>query len=163
MARARTAPRTAAALIAVVVAAGLAGCSATNPITTQVSYNPSDGVATEIGDVRAGNVLILAAEEGAPGTVLGYLVNDGTRDVQVRLAVDGEQVLEDALPAGATMLLGPDHTDVVVDRVPAAPGDLVPITLSSSAGSVTVSVPVLDATLPQYADVVPAAGDADAG
>lgn len=163
MARARTAPRTAAAIVAVAVAAGLAGCSTTNTITTQLSYNPSDGVGAEVGDVRAGNVLILTAEQGATGTVLGYLVNDGTGDVQVRLAVDGQQVLEDALPAGATILLGPDHTDVVVDRVPVAPGDLVPVTLSSDAGSVTVSVPVLDATLPQYADVVPAAGDTDAG
>lgn len=159
MARALTAPRSAAVLVAVVVATGLTGCSATNTITTQVSYNPSDGVAAEVGHVRAGNVLILAAEQGAPGTVLGYLVNDGTGDVQVRLAVDGEQVLEDALPAGGTMLLGPDHTDVAVDRVPVAPGGLVPVTLSSAAGNVTVSVPVLDATLPQYADVIPAPED----
>ena len=143
-----------AAALAVV----LSGCSATNEITTRNEYAASDGVRAELGDVVMGNLLVLTSAEGEAGTVLGSLTNNGQSDVEITLGV-GEGGAQDPidLPAGGTVLLGPEQdVELEVDSVPAAPGALVDVTVTSDAGgSSTVRVPVLDGTLAEYADLVP--------
>ncbi len=140
------------------VALALAGCSATNEITTSRAYEPSDGIGVEVGDVRAGNLLVVATAEGGPGAVVGYLTNSGDDTVQVSVAPEGadDQGTQVRVPAGATVLLGPDHEPVDLDAVPAAPGGTVPLALVvDGRRSAVVAVPVLDGTLPEYADLVP--------
>ena len=129
--------RTLSAAAAVAAIAVLAGCSATNPITTSFDYDPSDGVSQRLGDVRVGNLLLLTAEEGGAGTFVGFVANGGGQ------------------PAAVVIALGGDET-VDVEAVPAAPGSKVDVTVTTDvSGAATVQVPVLDGTLPEYADLLP--------
>lgn len=146
--------RLAVAALAVLAVAPLAACQSSTPITTK-DYAASDGVAATLGTVRAGNLLVLAAKDGAPGTVLGSLTNDGTASVTVQVGPADDPTSIDVAP-GATALLGPDGTEVPVAAVPVAPGALMELRLAATTeGTTTVQVPVLDGTLPYYATLVP--------
>lgn len=155
-------PTRLAGVLVGVLALVLAGCS---PITTQGAYAASDGARAELADqVRAENLLIVAAAEGDPGVLAGGVTNLGSTPTTVSVSV-GEQTVELPIEAGHTVLLGaPDaqesatmrRADVIVEAVPGPPGSLVPVALSTpESGSMTVSVPVLDGTLPEYAALLP--------
>ncbi|WP_456786753.1 hypothetical protein [Cellulomonas sp. P5_C5] len=160
-------PRTlrVAALVVGVAVAGLtiAGCSATNQITTQNLYSASDGVRFVLGDVRGSNLHVLVEAEGDPGTLQGGLINDSNEDRSVTLAIgDDESVVQ--LGPKETVLLGVSDaelegfTEVTFPSIDAPPGGLVPITISTPEdGSIVEQVPVLDGTLPEYASQVPTA------
>lgn len=140
----------------------LSGCSATNPITTQDEYAASDGVRATIGEIRADNLLLLSAGQGEPGVLHGGLVNDGVEDERVTLTFEGAEPIVVEVPGGATVLLdGTDedgHADVRVEALDGVPGGVVPLTLETATwGSVSLDVPVLDGTLPEYATLVPTA------
>lgn len=170
-------PARAAALVVGLTAGlvALAGCSASNPITTQKPYSASDGVRIVLSDtLSAENLLVLTAAKGEAGTLLGALTNNGTDTERVSIAADGADDVTVRVPAGATVLLTPDDTpdgaetsgttgparqDVALSTVPVAPGAVLSVTLSSgAAGTHTLDVPVLDGSLPEYASLVPAAG-----
>ena len=119
-------------------ALALAGCSVASTITTQGGYEPSDGVRADVGDVRGGNLLVVAAEDGGPGVVLGYLTNAGDEQAEVSLGPEGVE-------GGLTVV-----------RVDGAPGAPTALELRvERGGSAVVEVPVLDGTLAEYAGVVP--------
>ncbi len=149
--------RTAVALTGLGVLA-LAGCSATNPITTSEAYNVVDGVQADLGgDVAARNLLLFTSEEGAAGTMSGALANQSREDLEVELAPEGADPVTIEVPAGRTVLLGhEDGEDVELDAVEAAPGAHLTVTVTTQAGgSIDVPVPVFDGTLPEYAEMVP--------
>lgn len=139
----------------------LTGCSATNSITTTVPYDPSDGVGLVLGDVELSNILVLSAAEGAPGTLLGSATNRGGGEAELTIGLGDGGGTTIGLDAGETVLLGPEHEPVDLEAVPAPPGALVTLHVDSDAGgATTLDVPVLDGTLPEYADLVPGAGGA---
>jgi hypothetical protein len=146
-----------AAPAALALALGLSACSVTNPMTTQMDYDPSDGVSIQVEDVHAGNLVLLTSEEGAPGTLVGFVANRGGQDARVTIEVAGAASDEIEVPAGRTVLLGPDRdAGLDVDAVPATPGSKVDATVRSDrGGQVTASIPVKDGTLEEYADLVP--------
>lgn len=161
----RTAPRTATrrlAALAVASAAVLAGCSATNQITTVDDYPPSDGVAITVDEVRALNLLVLTEGEGEPGALVGALTNNSGEDTTVTLELDGGESVAVDVPSAGTVLLSAGEThgrygaeDVVVAAVATPPGGLTTVTVSTPAGGRSeVQVPVLDGTLGEYAPVL---------
>lgn len=164
-------PRAWAALVPALVigAMALTGCSATNPITTQKPYSASDGVRVDLGhDLTAANLLVLTSAQGSAGTLLGALTNAGKASESVTVGVNGGSAITVTVRAGETVLLSPTttstpapgftHQDVPISAVSAAPGALLTVTLSSgTTGTQTVSVPVLDGTLPEYSALVPTA------
>jgi hypothetical protein len=160
-------PRTlrVAALTAGIAVAGLvlAGCSATNQITTEDEYSASDGVRLVLGDVRGSNLIVLVAAEGDPGTLQGGLINDGVEDRSVTVSIGDEETTVELGPK-ETVLLGVGResedgfAEVTFPAVDVPPGGLVPVTVSTPEdGSIDVQVPVLDGTLPEYASAVPSA------
>lgn len=166
MARSRTSARPVVVGAVLALAATLSGCSVTNQITTEVAYSASDGVRATLGDLTAENLLIVAEAADAPGALQGALTNRGDDALTVELSLEGssERVRVDP---GATVLLGGgsgeggadgDERERVVFDAAGAPGSTVELTLSTAAaGDQTVPVPVLDGTLPEYADLVPEA------
>lgn len=145
----------------------LAGCSATNPVTTYLDFSPSDGVDIGLGEVSAESVLILTAGEGEPGTMIAGLTNRGVEEAEVSIIVAGsdEPLLVVTVGPEETVLVGPDQEEsVLIESVPEPPGALAEVTLTSDrGGAATARVPVLDGTLEpydQYVPVVPV-GDAD--
>lgn len=134
----------------------LTGCSATNPITTQDDYAASDGSHVELGDLRLGNLIVLAAGQGEPGAVIGSVTNDAGEATRVTIAVAGAEAGTFRVDGRTTVLLGQEDGETLeVESVEEPPGAFVDLTVTSDAGSTTVGVPVLDGTLPEYADAVP--------
>jgi hypothetical protein len=155
VARSRPSARPVAVGAVVALAAVLSGCSATNPITTEEPYSASDGVRATLGSVTAENLLVIAAEADGPGAVQGALTNrgDDADTVDLVLGGDSEQL---RLGAGETLLLGGTEGEELVLTTPAAPGAVADLALRTAAdGEIAFQVPVLDGTLPEYADLVP--------
>jgi hypothetical protein len=152
----RTSARPVAVGATAVLAAVLSGCSATNPITTEVAYSASDGVRASLGDLTAENLLLVAAAADSPGALQGALSNRGDEALTVEIAT-GSSTERIRVASGETLLLGGTEGDDVVLETPEAPGATTEMTLTTDdAGTVAVQVPVLDGTLPEYADLVPA-------
>lgn len=111
-----------------VAALALAGCSATNPITTAEAYNVVDGVQVEVGSsIAARSLLVFTSGEGEIGTLAGALTNGGREDVEVTVEPDGADAVTIDVPARGTVLLGGDGGNVIdIDRVAAPPGPCSP-------------------------------------
>ena len=155
----RTATAKALSLV-LVVALALSGCSLAAKITTSKPYSPSDGVRAEVGPVLAQNLLIITPAEGDEAVLVGSLTNTSDARVGVVLArANGEGQDVTVLVEGHdTERIGvaPGRT-LVVAASQVAPGGLSEVKLSVTGGeSVTVSVPVVDGTLPEYQAVLDA-------
>ena len=137
----------AAALAAVLVGAAtaLAACSTQSPTQTNVPYQPADGVNVTIGSIEARGLVLVAAAKDAPGVMIGSLINNGPDAVTVTFLTQAQAQANEK--AGPTMQLKPTSqapiNGVQIDSVPAAPGALTTIALSSNAGQVFADVPVL--------------------
>lgn len=152
-ARRRTRTAAATALLAL----GLAGCSATNPMQTQTNYDPSDGVSITVDGVHVGNLVVVSGGQGEPGTVVGFAANRGREATDVVIQVAG--VASDPVELGAsrTLLVGPDRDIVLdLDAVPVLPGSMIEATVvTDRGGSDSALVPVMDGTLEEYAALLP--------
>lgn len=138
----------------------LTGCSATNPITTQNNYAASDGSHVELGDLRLGNLIVLSTGQGAPGVVVGSVTNDAGEATRVTIAVAGAEAGSFRVDGRQTVLLGQEDGETLeVESVEEPAGAFVDLTVSSDAGSTTVGVPVLDGSLPEYAELTPSADE----
>jgi hypothetical protein len=136
----------------------LAGCA---PSTTTLNYDPSDGVGVSVlgeesRDLRGINLLVVATAEGEPGNLLGALTNESQDDASFTLETpDGAAVSVD-VPAGDTVYLGTATGETVqIDAVSAPPGGYVDATLAAAGGAKEFKLPILDGTLPEYADSLP--------
>ncbi|EYR63840.1 lipoprotein [Actinotalea ferrariae CF5-4] len=139
----------------------ITGCSATNPITTDIAYPPSHGLPVDISET-AGlvNLMVLTAEEGGTGALYGAAWNNNTVPVDVTVALpDGTVLGTVAVPAGGTVTLGSAQEEQVrVPDVPVPPGAVMELVVGTDrGGQVTAAVPVLDGTLPPYDPLVPVA------
>ncbi|MBD7917316.1 hypothetical protein H9657_03360 [Cellulomonas sp. Sa3CUA2] len=150
--------RTAAAGLVAAAALTVAGCSATNPITTTWDYAASDGAGSAVGEVRVLNMVVVSAAEGAPGVLTGALANGSSDDEDVTLTVGDAEPVRVQVGARQTVLLGvsdapPRYTtqDVPVAAVDTRPGGLTQLKVTtSSGGTVEFAIPVLDGAQPQY-------------
>lgn len=129
----------------------------TSPITTDIIYDPSDGVSTSVDGVSADNLIVVSDGEGQPGTVSGTLANAGSEPATVTVALEDRTELAtvEVAPGQAVRLDGePTVTSegiepVVVDEVPQRPGAYIPLRLQAQEGGASsVQVPVLPPTGP---------------
>ena len=159
-------PRSVALVLAASAALVLPGCSFYSPDTSLKPYAPSDGLQSEVGDVLVRNVFVVSEGGGAPGLLIGALVNRGEADATVSLEVGGTTAEID-VPAGASVTMGADtgrpdsdapallSEKVEVEEVGPEAGDVVELTVTGpGSGSVVLRVPVLLPDGP-YADLVP--------
>jgi hypothetical protein len=141
-----------------VVVATVAATAACSPIETNRPYSPSDGLRVNLtDDLRGLNLMVVTAGEGEPGAVIGAFANDTSEDVEFELAPEGGAGLTVPVEAGSTVYLGTeDGFDAQLGSVDAAPGGVLPVTVSVSTGEEeTLSLPVLDGTLEEYAHLIP--------
>jgi len=141
-----------------VVVASVVVASACSPIETDRPYSPSDGLRVDLTDeLRGLNLMVVSAAEGEPGTLIGAFANDSSEDVEFDVLPDGGAALTVPVAAGETVYLGAeDGFEAMFGRVDAAPGAVLPVTVSVSSGEEkALSLPVLDGTLEEYAHLVP--------
>ncbi|QAY69173.1 hypothetical protein [Xylanimonas protaetiae] len=144
--------------IALLAAAGVLALTACSPTTTINPYAPSDGVRVDLSnDLRGVNLLVVAAEQGGEGVVHGAFANHTDETVTFTLTVDGAAPVEVDVDPSSTVTVGTeDGEQVVLDAVAEAPGSFVDATLEAGGESRQFQLPVLDGTLDEYKDSVPA-------
>lgn len=144
---------------AAVAAVALAGCSYVNPITTQEYYAASDGIHLEVDDVEAQNLIVFTTGAGEPGILTGSLVNRGYEDVSLEIYFDAENRVPVTVPARGSVVMSPIDGIEVTGTSPVLPGQTTTVNVATDAsGYFSVVAPVLDGTLPAYADLVDAIG-----
>ncbi|OMH37567.1 hypothetical protein [Tersicoccus sp. Bi-70] len=143
-------------LVASLSVLGASGCQAVNPQDTQMSYDPSDGVAATVGQVQLRNVFVAAAAKGTPARLGGALFNQSDRATTVTLSSGSGTQSTVKLPANASYYLQQEPA-VNLGDVDQNPGSLVEMKLTETASGATstVRVPVVDGTLEEYRTVVP--------
>ncbi len=159
------------AAVAVLAVCALAGCSQLSPQTTQnVTYAPSDGVQGQVGEVKVRNVLVLTSEQGGPAELVGSLFNPTGEDVSLEVVVrepagdDGaatEPLATETIELGGAedVMIGPDaDQQVSLEQLDVVPGRFAEVSFTGGGGELVLQVPVLDGTLPEYADLVPGEG-----
>ncbi|MBD5786680.1 hypothetical protein IF650_10865 [Cellulosimicrobium terreum] len=141
-----------------VVVASVAATAACAPATTTKPYAPSDGIRVDLtDDVRGLNLMVVSVGEGEPGNLVGAFSNDSTEDVDVQVAPEGGAALQVPVAAGGAVYLGSeDGFAATFGSVDVPPGAVLPVTIELSTGeSAAVSLPVLDGTLEEYAELLP--------
>lgn len=145
--------RTAAAALTLVAGATLAGCQLASPLTTDLDYEPADGVSVYVGDVVVRDLVVVSESAGSQGRVTGLVVNQGSEPASVSVHLEDQTVLTPQLeiaPGDAVRLDGtPIGTGeagqaMTVAEVPSAPGSY--LTLLVEVGGATAesaSVPIL--------------------
>ncbi|GAA4377883.1 hypothetical protein [Agromyces bauzanensis] len=147
----------ASAALALGLAVGASGCSMITYQATTAKYDPSDGVSAGLGDLDLRNILVVS-EDGEDGTLVMTVVNRGERSATLGVQFgDGGDIVEVPVPAGQTLVLGSAVEEpVVLEGIDAEVGGLIPMYFQyGDAEGVEKLVPVLDARLPEYADLAP--------
>ncbi|MFF1255125.1 hypothetical protein ACFVYC_21860 [Pseudarthrobacter sp. NPDC058329] len=135
-----------------------AGCGYITPQQTNEQYAASDGIVTDLGPLQLRNILIVSAGKDQPGRVIGAVFNSSSQDVTLRLnGAEGSQT-EVPVKANSSTLLNDTTDEAVLSTTGGIPGSLVDIKISEDGTNVsnTVKVPVLDTTLPEYKEYLPA-------
>ncbi|MCB2413322.1 hypothetical protein LGT39_10750 [Demequina sp. TTPB684] len=144
------------AAVALGAALVLSSCSLTSSVTTSLEYDPSDGTSVAVGDVRALNITLITTAEGEPGAVIGALYNAHlTEEATVTLEIGGTEETYDIPPMVGIQLGVGEGTEEFVTTAPTNPGLFGTYTVTvEGEGAATGALPVMDGTLPQYADVL---------
>lgn len=137
-----------------VMALSLSACQVTSPITTDLSYEASDGVNVQAEGVSVDGVAIISQGEGAAGILTGAAVNETDTALTVTIAISteaGPVDLEPAVELGPNELLrldgltdGEFNNPVTVDTVETIAGGLADVEFTTSTGAIaSTQVPVL--------------------
>jgi hypothetical protein len=158
----------AAAVLAIGLMLGTAGCTFFAPQATLIKYDPSDGVSLNVGAVQVRNAFVIAPK-GTDANFIGVVINTGKSEIivdfQYTAHVDGKSKVTDApiaLAPGQVESFGNPGVPQLVFRdanVPAGALMKVFVVYGTKAG-VTVSgknvlLPVLTGTQSYYSGLAP--------
>jgi hypothetical protein len=150
----------ASAALAALVAVVLAGCNFITPQATLKPYDASDGVSGKVGDIDLLNAFVIS-EDGVNGNLVLTALNHGGKSVTLAIQYesDGEKVDLTVKVAGngSTDLGGfNDSEQLYLSGIDTIPGGLLPVYFQyGDEPGHQLMVPVLDASLEQYGDLVP--------
>ena len=158
-----------AAAVAAVAGLALGGCSMFSPqTTTNVTYAPSDGVQGTAGDLAVRNVFVLTEEQGSSAELVGAVFNASDEQMQVQVTVreqgegeggeaPGQPLLDQVVDVDGndSVTMGPDEDEqVTIEQLDVIPGRVVSVTFLRGEGPITLEAPVLDGSLPEYAELL---------
>lgn len=151
--------RAIASIVAVgLMTASVAGCTFVVPIATQNRYDASDGINTQIGDVKILNALVIT-DDGVDGNLVGQAYNATSSTVQltVQYDVEGTQSITVTLPPQTSTDLGYGSSgQTLLPKIGTKAGGLLPVYLQyGSEPGKQVSVPVLSNDLTPYSTLLP--------
>ncbi|MFT4219814.1 MAG: DNA modification methylase [Microbacterium sp.] len=138
---------------------GATGCAMISPQATTVHYSPADGVNVDgSAPLEVRNAVVIANEEGTAGNLVAAIVNPTDGSLTLNLEVgDARTPATVHVPANSVVSLGAEGTPPLpLANFEGVPGSDVPIYFQSGdENGVKTDVPILDGTLPYYADLVP--------
>ena len=148
-------------VLAGAVLLGTTACTFLTPQATLYQYDPGNGVGATIGDVKVRDAVALMNEDGHAVSLLITLVNSSSSVVQLNLQYEsgGEKTDRTVFVAQRGVLqfgTTPDQEQIIILNPDVALGALLPVYVQyGDETGTTLLVPVLDGTLPEYADLVP--------
>lgn len=148
----------ASAAISALVLLGATGCTFITPQSTEIQYSASDGVniADSDGPLVIRNAMIIATEDGSTGNLVAAIVNETNEKATLTVEIEGVETLTVPVGAGDTVSLGANKEPLLIENLDTIPGATIEIYFQSGdATGVSAEVPVLDGSLPYYADLVP--------
>jgi hypothetical protein len=148
----------ASAALSALVLMGATGCTFITPQSTKTEYAASDGinVSDPDGPIDVRNVLVVATEDGSVGNLVAGIVNPTDESATLTIALADSETFTITVPAGDTVSLGADEDPLRIVGLDTKPGATVEIHFQSGDSTgVKAEVPVLDGSLPYYADLVP--------
>ncbi|GIL36791.1 hypothetical protein [Phycicoccus sp. DTK01] len=120
----------------------VSACGVFSPVQTDYPYIPADGVDLTVPGLDLRNIAVVSAQEGAAGTLIGQVVNNAAEPVEISFTVEGGTPATTSVPAYSGEGLA--DAKVRLESVPAAPGSMVQLTVSTrEAGQNVVLIPVL--------------------
>jgi len=151
----------ASVIVAGALVLGASGCSFFAPQATLIHYEPSDGTAATVGDVKARNVIALS-EDGKTANLVLTLVNESDKPVLVEFeytdASKKPQKAELSLQRNSTTPVGysADDKSVILSNIDVTVGSLIPVYIQyGDEEGESMLVPVLDGAQPQFATLLP--------
>ena len=127
--------------VAIVLAAGTAGCSAASPYQTSETQSIADGVAVDLDGVKVSNLALVSGEKGGDATVTGAVENTGSKELTFTVSAAGSKV-STKVPARTVVSLSEDKK-LTLKSIKDTPGDMTSIEVSSGSDSSPVDVPLL--------------------
>lgn len=134
------------------------GCSITSNIASLQQYAPSDGVSLNYGDVKLRNFIYVV--EGESRHLIGSIVNSGLSNQTITLqyvdAATGDTTNHEVtVLAGQKLDFGFNEQPSFDFNILGVPGGNTSLyVLQADTPAEELVVPVLDGTLPEYADVI---------
>lgn len=147
-----------ASSIAIALSLGTAGCNFISPVASLDYYAPSDGAQADIGQLKARNLISLQDADGNSGFV-GAFANSGSKEITFAIKYEAKGFGETGyreFTVGAYEVLnfGYQDTDFLDLDLGGKPGDVRSILVYTDNDQASINVPVMDATLVEYADLV---------
>ena len=148
-----------ASTIAIATVLSTAGCNFFSPVASLDYYAPSDGSQADIGKLKARNLISLQDEAGNSGFV-GAFAN--SRSEELTFAIKYEAGIgfgqtgyrEFTVGAYEVLNFGYQNTKPLDLELGGKPGDIRSILVYTDTDQARINVPVMDATLVEYADLV---------
>jgi hypothetical protein len=163
----RRASTTRALLLAAAVALTVSACSVFSP-SLVADYGSGDGLSATITDPADGstldlrNFVIVAGDSGGVGRLVGTVVNNGPRPVQLQLTTDQTaggatgQTMITVSPFGVTKIGFDEGQEMFLSNVPAAGTFVAMSPRTDAGGSVSLDIPVVP-PVGYYATLAPPA------
>jgi hypothetical protein len=141
------------------VVLGTAGCTLFAPTGTLKPYQPSDGVAANISEIKVRNLLAVSSDGKDLSLSFTVINNDDvaqTLNVQYKDASGARQTVTVTVPAMSLLTVGGAENQLVLRDADAQVGGLVAVYLQyGSEPGAEVLVPVLDDRLGSYEGFLP--------
>lgn len=146
-----------AGLSAISVATLLSACAVFSPMSTEIVYNPGDGVAVSLGDVDVRDLVVIGTEQGEPATISAYVVNGSAEDVTVSISSEGSAPATLDVPANTAVQASPAGEEgLTLESLDVAIGAMVPLTIQIDGDApAQVSAPSVSADTPMYSEYAP--------
>lgn len=150
----------ASAALAALVAVVLAGCNFLTPQASLKPYDASDGVSGKVGDIDLLNAFVIS-EDGVNGNLVLTALNHSGKSVTLTIQYESGGTKEDLTVKvagdGSTDVGGfNDGEQLFLSDIDTIPGGLLPVYFQyGDEPGKQLMIPVLDAELEQYADLVP--------
>ena len=140
----------AATLITLLV---LSGCSLSREVESLRPYAPSDGVQSEVGDLKSRNLMFIRNEAGRAiliGTFVNASQNELMAAIETEDAAGGTLRFDFSIEPGGVYDLGYNGNPGIVLNVDEIAGAMRNIFISAGGDPMGKLVPVLDGTLEEY-------------
>ena len=146
-----------ASTIAASLALATAGCNMMSPVASQDYYAPSDGSQADLGRLKVRNLIYFVNKDGGYG-FFGAFANSGPDEIAFAIQYtdsDGKTNYREFSVAGYQVKnFGYQGTQPLKIQLPGNLGDMTSVLVYTETDQIDINLPVLDGTLPEYADLV---------